>query len=161
MPSGALLVLGFLLLGITLVRTQIVPLWVGVIWLLSALVLIAFNATLCDTIADQLQVLLPDEIEALLLYLTKDRATFGDAYNALLQKLTPGRLYGQLLSLSNVTDNSGHEQFSDDEVEHIAAGDTATIPAEKLNQLFHLDSPGVLLPQFIRRLRAFKAERGL
>jgi len=121
----------------------------------------ALDAALCDTIADQLQVLLPDEIEALLLYLTREHSVFGDIYNSLLQQLSPGRLYGQLLSLSNVTNHNGQELLSDGDIERIAAGNDPTITGEKLNQLFHLDQPGVRLPQFTRRMRAFKAERGL
>lgn len=42
-PAGLALILGFLLLGVALMHARIVPLPVGVLWLLSALVLIAFN----------------------------------------------------------------------------------------------------------------------
>ncbi len=35
----------------------------------------ALDAALCDTLADQLQVLLPDELEVLLLYIKRDNAS--------------------------------------------------------------------------------------
>jgi MoxR-like ATPase len=47
----------------------------------------ALDAALCDTIADQLQVLLPDEIDALLLVLTHARDGFSAVYNRLLASL--------------------------------------------------------------------------
>jgi MoxR-like ATPase len=121
----------------------------------------ALDAALCDTIADQLQVLLPDEIDVLLLYLTADRASFGEAYNNLLGKLSPGRVYGQLLSLGSVIDDDGHAYLTDEEIEQIAAQQQPGVPTEKLRSLFHLRYPTYRLPQFTRRLRTFKAERGL
>ena len=122
------------------------------------------DAALCDTLADQLQVLLPDEIEALFLYLTTDHATFNEAYKHLLTGLTPNRIYGQLLSLSNVSQENEQPFFADEEIEKIAAANPPEIPNDRLKGLFHLDYPGYpvyKLPQFTRRLRAFKAERGL
>jgi len=56
----------------------------------------ALDEALCDTVADQLQVLLPDEIEALLLYLSLDPTAFSNAYNELL-----GRLNSRNLRLPN------------------------------------------------------------
>lgn len=125
--------------------------------------MVALDAALCDTLADQLQVLLPDEVEALLLYLTTGRANFSDAYHLLLTRLssTPQRLYGQLLSLSSVSNGNGQAILSDEEIEQIAGQNPPTVPAAKLAELFHLAHTGYKLPQFTRRLRAFKAERGL
>ena len=121
----------------------------------------ALDAALCDTLADQLQVLLPDEIEALLLYLTTDHTAFVEAYNQLLTRLTPNRLYGQLLSLSSVSTADGQAFLSDTEIEQIVVQNQPEVPPAKLVDLFHLAQPGARLPQFTHRLRTFKAERGL
>lgn len=123
----------------------------------------ALDTALCDTIIDQLQVLLPDEVEALLIYLTNEPAAFPDAYHALLTHLTstPQRLYGHLLALGSVCDQTRRPLLSDAEIELSAASDRPSIPPERLHELFHLANPAPRLPQFTRRLRAFKAERGL
>ncbi len=119
----------------------------------------ALDAALCDTIADQLHVLLPDEVDALLLFLTAPRLTFGSAYNDLLASLAdrPQRLYGQLLSLSRV----GTEYLTDEAVEAIARSSPPAVPQETLAGLFHLNTPAYRFVHFTRRLRTFKAERGL
>ena len=123
----------------------------------------ALDRALCNTIADQLQVLLPDEVEVLHTYLTVEHIRFSDAYHMLLADLasTPQRLYGQLLALGNVHD--GHDQpfLTDEKIEKIATQDHPQIASELLTQLFHLDRASYALPQFTRRLRTFKAERGL
>ncbi len=43
LPALLALLLGFLLLGSALLRARMVPRWAGVLWLLSALALLAFN----------------------------------------------------------------------------------------------------------------------
>ena len=106
-------------------------------------------------------MLLPDEVDVLLLYLTADHATFSEAYNKLLGKLSPGRVYGQLLSLGSVMDDQGQTILADEEVNQIAAQNQSAVPADKLASLFHLAFPAYKLPQFTRRLRTYKAERGL
>ncbi|HEY4036867.1 MAG TPA: AAA family ATPase [Ktedonobacteraceae bacterium] len=123
----------------------------------------ALDTALCSTIADQLQVLLPDEIESLFLYLTTDPAAFSAAYHQLLARLasTPQRLYAQLLALASVHDEENHPYLSDAQIDRIAALDQPEIPAAALTDLFHLNYPISPLPQFTRRLRTFKAERGL
>jgi AAA domain (dynein-related subfamily) len=123
----------------------------------------AVDAALCATLADQLQVLLPDEIEALLLYLTSERGAFSTAYNTLLARLTDRqhRVYGQLLALGSVSDEQGQPLLSDEKIEQIANQEQPTIPEASLTALFHLDKPFYKLSQFTRRLRTFKAERGL
>lgn len=121
------------------------------------------DAALCDTLADQLQVLLPDEIDTLLLVLTRPGESFPAAYNALLLDLAdrPQRLTNQLLALSRVVAEDGTPYLSDDEVEDMVNSTRPAVSSEKLGGLFHLAEPGGRLPQFIRRLRTFKAERGL
>ncbi|MDQ2886757.1 MAG: AAA family ATPase [Chloroflexota bacterium] len=121
----------------------------------------AVDAALCDTLADQLQVLLPDEIEALWLYLTSERAAFSAAYNVLLARLADSRLYGQLLALGGVSDEQGQALLRDEKIEQIANQEQPAISEATLIALFHLDKPFYKLPQFARRLRTFKAERGL
>lgn len=123
----------------------------------------ALDTALCHTIADQLQVLLPDEVETLLLYLTTDPTTFPTAYHQLLARLasTPQRLSGQLLALGSIHDEQNRPSLSDVQIEHIAAQDQPEIPLATLTDLFHLNHAKYALPQFTRRLRTFKAERGL
>ncbi|GHO84354.1 AAA family ATPase [Dictyobacter formicarum] len=123
----------------------------------------ALDAALCDTIADQLQVLLPDEIEALLLYLTTPADSFPAAYSQLLDRLNsmPQRLYGQLLSLAGIYDEAGQQVLTDTRVEQISNQDRPEMPATILAELFHFQFETDPLPQFTRRLRSFKAERGL
>ena len=123
----------------------------------------AVDVAFCDTLADQLQVLLPDEIDTLLLYLTTDRIDFSKSYHALLAHLSDNqhRLYGQLLALGSVSDENGQSLLSDERVEQIVKQEPPVVPETTLNALFHLDKPLHKLPQFARRLRTFKAERGL
>jgi hypothetical protein len=123
----------------------------------------ALDRALCNTIADQLQVLLPDEVEVLHTYLTVDHTHFSDAYHTLLADLasTPQRLYGQLLALGNVHDSHDQAFLEDAKIEQIVTQDHPQIASELLTQLFHLDCASYALPQFTRRLRTFKAERGL
>jgi len=123
----------------------------------------ALDVALCDTIADQLQVLLPDELEVLFWYLKLDKDMFIDKYNIFLGKLvnSPRRLRAQLEALSAVVDNSSNPFLTEDQVEHLAEQEKPQIAAEALTAIFHLDQPRYTLPQFTRRLRTFKAERGL
>lgn len=121
----------------------------------------ALDAALCDTVADQLQVLMPDEIEVLLSYLTSERASFADTYHDILRRLASSRIYAQLLAIGSVINDQGQPSLSDEHIEHIAAADTPQVPAPILSDLFRLDSPSMRLPQFTHRLRVFKAERGL
>lgn len=124
----------------------------------------ALDRALCNTIADQLQVLLPDEVEVLHSYLTVEHTTFHETYQTLLTSLTstPQRLYGQLLSLGSVQDDNDQPFLTDEKIEQIAAQDHPQIASALLSKLFHLDGrPGYALPQFTRRLRTFKAEQGL
>jgi DNA polymerase III delta prime subunit len=124
----------------------------------------ALDTALCDTIADQLQVLLPDEIESLLIYLTAERDAFPVTYNKMIGRLfsTPQRLNGQLLALSRILqDENGQPLFSDLQIELMADHDLPELPRTLLTQIFHLHRPMYRLPQFTRRLREFKSERGI
>jgi len=123
----------------------------------------ALDAALCDTIADQLQVLLPDELEVLLWYLKLDKDAFVTKYNNSLSDpaKSPRRRRAQLEALSNVVDISGDPILAEDEVERLSEQEKPQIAAEVLTAIFHLDHSPFRLPQFTRRLRTFKAERGL
>jgi hypothetical protein len=71
---------------------------------------------------------------------------------------------GQLLALSRINDENGAAYLSDEEVETVAQSTQPTIAPGKLVNLFnilHLGTSAFHLPRFTRRLRAFKAERGL
>ncbi|HEV2662298.1 MAG TPA: hypothetical protein VGU68_16950, partial [Ktedonobacteraceae bacterium] len=85
------------------------------------------------------------------------------AYNTLLSGLADRqhRIYGQLLALGSVSAEDGQPLLSDERIEQIADQEPPTIPDITLRTLFHLDKPFYKLPQFTRRLRTFKAERGL
>jgi hypothetical protein len=69
-----------------------------------------------------------------------------------------------LLALSRINDENGAAYLSDEEVETVAQSTQPTIAPGKLVNLFnilHLGTSAFHLPRFTRRLRAFKAERGL
>lgn len=121
----------------------------------------ALDDAVCDTIVDQLQVLMPDEIEVLLSYLTADRADFGERYHIVLRRLANSRIEAQLLALGSVSNDAEQPFLSDSQIERIVAADVPLVPAAVLDGLFHLEVPLMHLPQFTRRLRVFRAERGL
>lgn len=121
----------------------------------------AVDVALCDTLADQLQILLPDEIDVLCLYLTSDPALFPTAYNNLLARLPRNRVHAQLLKLGGTIHRNGLPTLADQEIDQILAQERPAFPEEHLKELFHLDYPVASLPQFSRRLRTFKVERGL
>jgi hypothetical protein len=102
-------------------------------------------------------------IDTLLLYLTTERIDFSKSYHALLAHLSDNqhRLYGQLLALGSVSAENGQPLLPDEQVELIVKQEQPAVPETTLNVLFHLDKPLYRLPQFTRRLRTFKAERGL
>jgi hypothetical protein len=123
----------------------------------------ALDQALCDTIADQLQVLLPDELETLIWYSTLDADEFIRRFNqklADLQTSNPRRMLAQLEALAAVTDNHGNQLMSEADVQQRRDCDPA-LPAATLRAIFRLDPPNFALPQFARRLRAFTMERGL
>jgi MoxR-like ATPase len=122
----------------------------------------ALDTALCDTIADQLQVLLPDELEVL--YWSSKRTdanTLIESYNQLLSALAPRRRKAQLEALGSIIDQNGSILLDDEQIEHLAQEAEPKISRDILVKIFHLDNPSFPLPQFARRLRIFKAERGL
>jgi hypothetical protein len=124
----------------------------------------AADLALCDTVADQLQLLLPDELDVLIAAFTApDRAVFTRQLNATLQRLmsSPRRLAAQVAALNAVVDSQGDPivRLADDPETY--ADQPPEVAEAEAVALFHWQNPGYALPQFVRRLRAFKAERGL
>jgi MoxR-like ATPase len=125
----------------------------------------ALDVALCDTIADQLQVLLPDELEVLLWQIKLDEAAFIAKYNSELAKRKPRRLMAHLEALSAIVDDSGTQYLTDERVEYLTDAERDAeqikIAPEIVSGIFHLAHPPYRLPQFSKRLRTLKAERGL
>lgn len=123
----------------------------------------ALDIALCDVIADQLQVLLPDELDVLLWYVRLDADTFIERYNAFLMGLAgkPRRLNAHLEALSNIVEPEHGQLLTDEEVERLLEDGEPTVAASVLEVAFHLDHPDYKLPQFARRLRGYRAERAL
>ncbi|GLV54337.1 hypothetical protein KDH_11850 [Dictyobacter sp. S3.2.2.5] len=129
----------------------------------------ALDTAFCDIIADQLQVLLPDELDVLIWYLKFDAETFSQRYQQVLDKLVlkPRRLGAHLDALSMLVDERGQPFLCDEDIEHYTDPDEdeeleeIVIEQDILDQVFHLDHPAYHLPHFVRRLRTYKAEHGL
>jgi len=123
----------------------------------------ALDLAFCDTIADQLQVLLPDELEVLSWVLKYDAATFSEKYNSFLVSLAgkQRRLSAHLEALSALVDDDGTPLLTDEEVEQLLEDQGLQLAPEVLAQTFHLEHAPYHMPYLSRRLRALKAERGL
>jgi hypothetical protein len=125
----------------------------------------AADLALCDTVADQLQLLLPDELDVLIAnFAITDQAAFIARINQILVGLlgSPRRLAAQLAALNVVVDesNSALVTLADDPDVYSAQRPPQLSDTEAI-ALFHWQNAGHPLPAFVRRLRAFKAERGL
>ncbi len=132
----------------------------------------ALDTALCDIIADQLQLLLPDELEVLLFCFKHDnRKAFPEKYNTMLHKMfihKPRRAFAHIDALTIPgKDNKPilSEQARDSIEEQIHAfleseqvSSLPDISTEVLTDVFYLNIP-YDLPQFVRRLRNFKDER--
>lgn len=116
-----------------------------------------------DTIADQLQVLLADELEVLLWCFKVDEETFLTRYTTLLADLQyrKRRLVAHLEALSIVVDVQGKQLFTDEDIEDALEQEVSDIPPEIVREAFHLEYAPYRLPQFARRLRNFKTVQGL
>jgi MoxR-like ATPase len=123
----------------------------------------ALDMAFCDTIADQLQVLHPDELEVLTWVLKYDAATFSEKYNTFLARLAskPRRLNAHLEALGAIVDKNGQTLLSDEEIEQLQEEEGLQLAPEVLTEAFHLEHAPYRLPHLSRRLRTFKAERGL
>ncbi|MFP4437455.1 MAG: AAA family ATPase [Chloroflexaceae bacterium] len=118
------------------------------------------GAAFADTLADQLQVLFPDEIEVLLAYLrTGDAGTFAQTYHAILDNLiSPNRRQAQMLALQSIKDTQGQPYLTYDQARQISE-QNQPVPDDLLTRLFHSDQPRTDLPQFAERLERFLFER--
>jgi MoxR-like ATPase len=119
------------------------------------------DAAFADTLADQLQILFPDEIEALLALLrTSGAGDFVQEYHAMLTRLTSlRRRSAQVMALQSVRDAQGQPALSLAAVRDIVNGDTQQVPASVLVPLFHADQPRQHLPALEERLERFLFER--
>jgi DNA polymerase III delta prime subunit len=124
----------------------------------------AADMALCDTIADQLQVLLPDELEVLIDTLSAaDAATFTKQLNATLLRLlsSPRRLAAQIAALNAIVDDTGTPIVALAEDLDSSSDQKPQVSEANAIALFHWQNGGYRLPAFVRRLRIFKTERGL
>jgi hypothetical protein len=123
----------------------------------------ALDAAFCDTLADQLQVLMPEQLNVLSWVLKYDAATFREKYNGFLAELAgKQRQHSKHLeALNAIVDSKGKPLLTDEEVEELLENPALQLPPEILDEAFHLEHAPYRLPQLARRLRAFKAERGL
>lgn len=123
----------------------------------------ALDQALCDTVADQLQVLLPDELEVLIAYSTLPAAGFIASYRSMLERLRSSerRFAAQLEALATIARTDGSPLLTDSDVVQMIAADTVTVSDEVITTAFRLDAPFFTLPQFARRLRAYRSDRGL
>ena len=118
------------------------------------------DEALCDTIADQLQILLPDELHVLYWYVTVNRADFISRYNRQLEQLrrdSPRRLRTHYAALARVRDDNDESVFALPTID-----DESSIPEIQdpvLAIVFHLDETPPVLKQFARRLESFIYEQ--
>lgn len=119
------------------------------------------STALADTLADQLQILFPDEIESLLAYLrTQNAADFATQYNAMLARQTsPKRRNAQMLALQSVRDDQDVAIVAPDLALQIASDEQALVPEDVLDRLFHASQPRDRLPDIEGRLERFLFER--
>ena len=116
----------------------------------------------CSTLADQLQVLLPDELEVLTWYMKGiTGSNFVALYNRQLGTLVPRRRLAQLEALGRIVAGDGQPLLTDEVIEQQILQPIPSVAEAVLTQVFYLDVPGLPVPQFARRLRTFKTERGL
>jgi hypothetical protein len=130
----------------------------------------ALDTALSNVIADQLQVLLPDELEVLLWYLKLDKDAFINKYHRFIYSLNTKRrrLAAHLEAIHRVVNVQAEALLPDEAVERLLDEEEdlsrlipELLPAELLTEAFHLDHLPYELPQFTRRLRTFKTEHGL
>jgi hypothetical protein len=130
----------------------------------------ALDTALSNVLADQLQVLLPDELDVLLWHLKLDKEAFIQKYQNFIIDLSikRRRLAAHLEALHRIVNSQGEPLLSDEAIERLLDEDeelSIIVPelltSELLTEAFYLDHPAYKLPQFIRRLRTFKAEHGL
>lgn len=124
------------------------------------------DLALCDTVADQLQVLLPDELEVLIYTLdsSSSATAFTAQLNAVLLRLlsSPRRFAAQVSALNAVVDKDGNSIVTlSEDAEQYGDQNSPAISEARVVELFHWQNSGYELRRFAQRLRTFKLERGL
>ncbi|MEI6179647.1 MAG: AAA family ATPase [Chloroflexales bacterium] len=124
------------------------------------------DVALCDTVADQLQVLLPDELEVLIhaLNAASSAPAFTATLNAILIRLlsSPRRFAAQVNALNAVVKQDGSAIITlDEDVEQYSDQNPPLVSEAEVIELFHWQNGGYALPLLLKRLRTFKVERGL
>ncbi len=124
---------------------------------------VRLSVAFADTLADQLQVLFPDEIEVLLAYLrTQNADAFTEAYNAILERImSPNRRYAHMMALQSVPNAQGQRPLTHAQVREMSEDERQRVPAAVLTPRFHADQPREPLPQFTERLERLLFERTL
>ncbi len=119
------------------------------------------STALADTLADQLQILLPDEIEVLLAYLRNTTAAdFATRYGVLLGRLiSPKRRTAQMLALQSIRDDQGQPLITPEDATRIADDERTTVPDAVLAAIFHTAAPRGRLRDVEERLDRFLFER--
>jgi MoxR-like ATPase len=119
------------------------------------------DAAFADTLADQLHILFPDELETLLALLrTPDAPAFAHDYNTMLAGLTSLKRRGaQVIALQSVRDAQGQPFIAPEAGRAIAMGEGQAVPVAVLAALFHADQPRGRLPQLEERLERVLFER--
>lgn len=126
----------------------------------------SLDEALCDVIADQLQILTPHELKVLYWYIRGDsEVNFIRQYNEELDRLkisSKRRLQEQLEVLGRVVREDGAAWLEEREIERLlVSNDPPELSRDILHGIFHLNADRIELPQFSRRLRAYRSERGL
>lgn len=121
------------------------------------------DVALADTLADQLQILFPDELEVLRTYLTTDNASaFCDGFNQVLARISsPQRRGAHILSLQSVKGADGHPLISVPEARALAENESLPVADSVLETLFHANQMRGHLPLLVERLERLLFERNI
>jgi MoxR-like ATPase len=114
-----------------------------------------------DTLADQLQILYPDELEALLAYLrTASLDGFAGEFNRSLGSLrSPKRRAAHIMALHTFKGENGQPALILEQARALAADPEQSIEPAILDTLFQASAPRGSLPEFAQRLERFLFER--
>ncbi|MCA0350459.1 MAG: AAA family ATPase [Chloroflexi bacterium] len=120
-------------------------------------------AAFADSLADQLQILFPDELEVLLVYLqTSDANAFAQQYREILGKLISiKRRTAQLLALHSVRDADGKPYLEQSLIASLVEQNLSQLETINLTAIFQTDQSRAALPAFEQRLRQFLLERAI
>lgn len=119
------------------------------------------DTAVADTLADQLHILFPDEIEALLIFLrTGDTDAFALCYGRMLAEVTnPRRRMAHMHALHSARDEQGQPYLSFEDARTVAADEKKAVSVDVLSRLFHTAQPRRQLLLFEERLERFLFER--